>query len=103
MGQAKRRGTPDQRKQAAIERQLSLRPKYVLCNNCKAELTELVPMDIAGLKGIDAAFAAHCPHCQNDTFAIKGEPQAVAMLHMAIEDQAGAESKVGVVPSAARS
>ena len=36
MGQAKIRGTPEQRKQAAIERQLSLRPKHIVCNNCQA-------------------------------------------------------------------
>ena len=63
MGQAKLRGTPEQRKQAAIERQLSLRPKHIVCNNCKAELTEMQPIDISGMRGIDAAFAAHCPHC----------------------------------------
>jgi Zn finger protein HypA/HybF involved in hydrogenase expression len=100
MGQAKIRGTPEQRKQAAIDRQLSLRPKYIVCNNCKTELTEMHPMDISGMAGIDAAFAAHCPHCSHDTFAIKGEREAVANMHMAIEDAAGAESQVGVIPSA---
>ncbi len=63
MGQAKLRGTPEQRRHAAIERQLSLRPKYVKCNHCQAELTELQPMGISDIKGIEAAFAAHCPHC----------------------------------------
>ena len=101
MGQARLRGTPEQRRQAAIERQLSLRPKYVRCNHCQAELTELQPMDISDLKGIEAAFAAHCPHCDHNTFAIKGEPEAVAQ-HMAIEDAAGSASLAGVVPAANR-
>lgn len=100
MGQAKLRGTPEQRKQAAIERQLSLRPKHIVCNNCQAELTEMMPMDISDVRGIDAAFAAHCPHCEHDTFAIKGEREAVAQMHMAIEDAAGAASQAGVVPAA---
>ncbi|WP_286747854.1 hypothetical protein [Aquabacterium sp. UBA2148] len=100
MGQAKLRGTPEQRKQAAIERQLSLRPKHIVCNNCKAELTDMQPMDISGMRGIEAAFAAHCPHCSHDTYAIKGERESVANMHMAIEDATGTEAQVGVVPAA---
>ncbi|MBB2484986.1 hypothetical protein H5407_07055 [Mitsuaria sp. WAJ17] len=102
MGQAKLRGTPEQRKEAAIERQLSLRPKYIVCNHCRAELSEMTPMDIAGIRGIEAAFAAHCAHCGHDTYAIKGEREAVAQMHMAIEDAAGAQSLAGVVPAANR-
>lgn len=100
MGQAKLRGTPDQRKQAAIERQLSLRPKHIVCNNCKKELTDMQPMDISGMSGIEAAFAAHCTHCGHDTYAIKGEREAVAKMHMAIEDATGTEAQIGIVPSA---
>ncbi|MBY0464904.1 MAG: lysophospholipase, partial [Burkholderiales bacterium] len=92
--------TTEQRKQAAVERQLSLRPKHIVCNNCQATLTEMQPMDISGIRGIDAAFAAHCPHCDHDTYAIKGEREAVANMHMAIEDATGAESQIGAVPSA---
>lgn len=102
MGQAKLRGTPEQRKQAAIERQLALRPKYIKCNHCQAELTDMTPMDISDIKGIDAAFAAHCPQCGHDTFAIKGEREAVAQMHMAIEDAAGSQALAGVVPAANR-
>ena len=100
MGQAKRRGTPEQRKQEAVDRQLSLRPKHIICNNCQAELTEMYAMDISGIRGIDAAFAAHCPNCNHDTYAIKGEREAVAHMHMAIEDAAGEEGQMGFVPSA---
>jgi Zn finger protein HypA/HybF involved in hydrogenase expression len=100
MGQAKLRGNQEQRKQAAIDKQLSLRPKYITCNNCQAQLAEMQPMDISGIKGIEAAFTAHCPHCGHDTYAIKGEREAVANMHMAIEDATGSQSQSGVVPSA---
>lgn len=100
MGQAKLRGTPEQRKQAAIEKQLSLRPRHIICNNCQTELTDIAAVDVAELPGIDAAFEAHCPRCGYDTYAIKGEKEAVARLHMAIEDAAGAEAQAGSVPSA---
>ncbi len=102
MGQAKLRGTPEQRRQAAIERQLALRPKYIICNNCQAELSDMAPMDIADIRGIEAAFSAHCTQCGHDTYAIKGEREAVARMHMAIEDAAGAQALAGVVPSANR-
>lgn len=102
MGQARLRGTPEQRKAAAIDRQMALRPKFITCNNCQARLTDMAPMDIDGLDGIQAAFTAHCPACGHDTYALKGEPEAVARLHMAIEDNVGAASKAGVVPPANR-
>ncbi len=102
MGQAKIRGTLEQRKQAALEKQLSLRPKYIQCNNCQAQLSDMQPMDISGIPGIQAAFAAHCPHCDHDTYAIKGEREAVAQMHMAIEDATASESQAGVVPAANR-
>lgn len=100
MGQAKLRGTPEQRKQAAIDKQLSLRPKHIICNHCQAELSEMDPIDVSELAGIDAAFVATCPHCSHDTYAIKGEREAVVRMHMAIEDASGRESTAGVVPSA---
>src|SRR5690606_29438333 len=95
MGQAKIRGTQAQRVQAAVEKQLSLRPKYITCNNCQAELSAMHSVDVSGLQGIDAAFEAHCPQCGHDTYAIKGEREAVAHMHMAIEDAAGAQSQAG--------
>ena len=100
MGQAKLRGTTQQRQAAAIEKQLTLRPKHITCNHCQAVLTEMQPMGLTDIQGIEAAFAAHCPHCDHDTYAIKGEPEAVAQLHMAIEDATGQASQSGVVPSA---
>ena len=100
MGQARLRGTPDQRKQAAIDKQLSLRPVADRGLLSQDNLAELQAIGISGMTGIDAAFAAHCPHCDHDTFAIKGEREAVARMHMAIEDATNSASQPGVVPSA---
>ena len=91
---------PEQRRQAAIERQLSLRPKHIVCNNCQTVLTESQPIDVSAMPGIDAAFVAQCPQCGHDTYAIKGEREAVAAMHMAIEDASGSEAQAGSVPSA---
>lgn len=100
MGQAKNRGSLEQRKGVAIEKQLSLRPKYITCNHCQTELSEMFPMDTSKMPGVEAAFAAHCGNCDHDTYALKGEAEAVANAHMAIEDSAGSFSKKGAVPSA---
>jgi hypothetical protein len=100
MGQARQRGSLEQRQQAAIDKQLALRPKFITCNHCQATLTAMDAVDVSALPGITAAFEAHCPHCEHDTYAIKGEPEAVARLHAAIEQAAGGSSGAGTVPAA---
>lgn len=100
MGQARQRGTLAQRQQAALDRQLALRPKFITCNHCQATLTEMDAVDVSSLPGISAAFEAQCPHCEHATYAIKGEAEAVARLHAQIEQAAGGSSGAGVVPAA---
>lgn len=48
------------------------------------------------MKGIEAAFAAHCSACDQDTWAIRGDPDAVADTFMAIESETGHEGKMGI-------
>ncbi|MGY0195255.1 hypothetical protein ACWA7J_09275 [Leptothrix sp. BB-4] len=100
MGQARQRGTLAQRQQAAIDQQLALRPKFITCNHCQATLTEMAAVDVSKMPGITAAFEASCAACGHDTYAIKGEPEAVARLHALIEQAAGGSSGAGVVPAA---
>jgi hypothetical protein len=57
-------------------------------------------VDVSAMPGIDAAFEARCPQCGNDTYALKGEREAVARMHMAIEDAMGQESLKGAAPAA---
>ena len=96
MGQAKLRGNLDSRVADAIKKIESLKPDHIVCNNCQQKVTEIVTLDSRGMKGIEAAFAAHCPTCDHDTWAIRGDPDAVADLYMAIESKAGREVKIGV-------
>ena len=84
----------------SVHAQVEKRELERLQQDAQAELNEMHPLDISDRPGIEAAFVAHCPHCDHETFAIKGEREAVARLHMAIEDAAGGESRAGVVPSA---
>lgn len=80
MGDANRKGPYQVRVAAAKARIDAIRPKVIICNLCKAELTEVVDLDSRGLGGIEGVFAAQCPSCEAPTYAIKGDPQAVRNL-----------------------
>lgn len=100
MGQAKLRGTRDDRVAKAKQRIETLKPDHIVCNNCQANLTEIDILDTRGITGIEAAFSAHCTTCSNDTFAVKGDPDAVADIHLFLEMKTGSEVKMGIVPAA---
>lgn len=52
--------------------------------------------DSRGMRGIEAAFAAHCSTCNHNTWTIRGAPDAVADLHMAMDSEMRHEIKTGV-------
>jgi hypothetical protein len=99
MGQAKLRGNQEQRIAQAQKRMDELRPAFVICNHCQSEITEIFPMDTKGMKGIEAVFGGYCTTCHQDTWAIKGDPDAVADFCMALESTTDGEVKLGAVPS----
>jgi len=47
-------------------------------------------------------FAAHCEACSHATYAIKGNPETVASIHMAMEHETGHKVKIGVASSPKR-
>lgn len=96
MGQAKRRGSLDQRISEAKGRIDAMRPAAIICNDCKSEITEIEDMNIRGMSGIDAAFAGVCKQCKGTTYAIKGEPDSVEALMMALSESTGGPMIVGV-------
>lgn len=95
MGDAKRRGTREQRITAAIAKVEALRPSVIICNGCNAELREVLRLDSRNMKGIEAAYAAHCSNCASDTFALKGDAEAVASFFATMEEVTGEEGKIG--------
>lgn len=96
MGQAKQRGSLGQRISEAKGRIDALRPSVIICNDCKGEITEIETMNIRGMAGIDAAFAGVCPHCKGVTYAIKGNPDSVEALMLALSQSSGEIPLVGV-------
>lgn len=95
MGQAKRRGSREQRIAEAKAKIEAMRPDSITCNNCKAEITEITVLDTRNMDGVESAFAGICPECEETTWAIGGDPEAVAEVMVALEAQAGGEGKLG--------
>jgi hypothetical protein len=95
LGQAKLRGSKELRIAEALAKIEPMKPRSIVCNNCKAELTDIGIMNTKGMRGIDAAFAAHCEACDHNTWAVRGDPNAVAELFAAMEETTGEEVKLG--------
>ncbi|NJD24691.1 MAG: hypothetical protein FIB06_04740 [Betaproteobacteria bacterium] len=76
MGQAKQRGSREQRIAQAQERIEATRPEKLVCNGCGADVTTIHPVSTRGLAGIEAIWVGQCD-CGQTTFAASGEPSAV--------------------------
>lgn len=84
MGQAKQRGSQAERIAQAKARVDAFKPEHIGCNNCQAHITDIQTMDTRGMPGIDAVFAGICPDCGQCTYAMHGDPDAVADLNEAM-------------------
>jgi uncharacterized protein with PIN domain len=77
LGQAKNRGTEEERIAEAIRTVSAANPPTIVCNSCKIELNNINAADTSRLKGIEVVFSAHCSSCGQDTWAVRGEIAAV--------------------------
>ena len=93
MGQAKVKGDRAKRVAEALAKIEALKPDHIVCNNCHAHLTDLVALDPHQMEGIEAAFAARCELCDQDTWALKGSANAVADAFTAKENEVGVITK----------
>lgn len=97
MGQAKQRGTQQERLAQAQEMIEARRPKVIICNHCKAEITNIEVMESRGMRGIDGAYAGRC-NCGHVTWAMAGNSNAVANAMLALQDAIGEEGVFGSTP-----
>lgn len=95
MGQAKNRGTQDERAAAAILATAHERPPTIACNVCNATLPPAERVDTRGLKGIELAFKSHCAACDQDTWAVRGDAPAVRAFYAALEKSGGGTVQLG--------
>lgn len=96
MGQAKQRGSREDRIAEAVDRYARLKPPTIVCSGCQAAMTDADPMDVRQLKGIELAFCAHCEACDLDTWAVRGEPAAVRAFYTALEKASGEAVQLGL-------
>ena len=98
MGQAKLRGTRQQRVEQAHAKIESTRPEKLVCNSCQADVVDIHPVSTRGLSGIDAIWMGQCA-CGYTTFAAAGKPEAVQAFFDALstggELQLGSQGKDG--------
>lgn len=98
MGQARLRGPRDARVAQALHHE---KPPVLVCNACQAPLGEGQALDTRALKGITAAYGAHCSACDQDTWAVKGEIAAVKAFYDALEKASGQAVQLGTARPAA--
>ncbi len=103
MGQAKERGTREDRVAQAAAEADRLRPPEMKCNVCSATLKDVSALETRTLPGIHAGFSAHCSACDQDTWAVRGDPAAVRAFYAALEKSAGASVRFGTARPAASS
>jgi hypothetical protein len=96
MGQAKNRGSLQDRAEQAKARMDEIRPKKIICNNCTSEIHDIQDMDVRGLVGIRGVFSAICPTCKTATYAFDGEPDSVTELMLAMESTMSGPGKLGI-------
>lgn len=96
MGEAKRRGSQESRKEQAVTALRALFPSTVKCNHCEAELSAIDPLDTHGMPGLHLAGIARCSACEHNTFVLDGEPEALAAFQEYMASEHGDEVYSGV-------
>ena len=97
MGESKNRGTKSERIAAALASLAHTKPPALECNVCRAALPTAERVDTRALNGIEVAFKAHCAACDQDTWAVRGEPPAVRAFYSALEKSVGGHVQLSSV------
>ena len=91
MGEAKRRGSQEQRKDLATTSMRERFPAFVTCNHCEVKLSEIHPMDVRGMPGLHLAGAAHCGACEHTTWVLDGTQEGLALFQEFMASEHGEE------------
>lgn len=98
MGQAKNRGSQQERVELAIKIKSDIRPEFLICNECGGHINDFQELNTKGLPGITAAFAGVCS-CGRATFAVSGNKDASVDVLSSLQEQFGLNSKIGHQPT----
>jgi transcription elongation factor Elf1 len=92
MGQAKQRGSKEDRILQVKAKLDAIRPSTLTCNSCQAEITEIKDGNTRGMPGIDGIFLGKCPKCGNITQAVVGTKDAVAAYSKFMDEYTKSQS-----------
>lgn len=95
MGQAKNRGTFEERAAASKANARALFPASVTCNHCKEQISEIESMDVRGIPGMRLAGGAICQSCTYTTWILDGTPEAVAAMQKIMNEEHGSPAEMG--------
>lgn len=95
MGQAKSKGSFEQRQVLAVAAARAKFPPSVKCNNCSQDLTDIQSMDVRDMPGMRLVGAAICGNCSQTTWVLDGTPAALAQLQAVMAEEHGNELKAG--------
>ncbi|VVE73983.1 hypothetical protein PAN31117_04821 [Pandoraea anapnoica] len=73
MGEAKLRGTREQRMERAANKDGELRPRKRDCPNCRSAIADFEQIDSRSAVGIDTAYFGYCRHCKLPLLLLTGE------------------------------
>lgn len=96
MGQAKLKGSFEQRQALAVATARAKFPPSVKCNNCGHDLTDIQAMDVRNMPGMRLAGGAICSECSHTTWVLDGTPDAIEKLQEFMAEEHGEEAKTGV-------
>lgn len=89
MGQANSRGTKEEREAAAMASLRAQLPVAIECNNCHAQLTDILPANVKGIPGMRKAGVANCQSCKSETWVLDGTPGGVDLFRRFLDEQNG--------------
>ena len=92
MGQAKRRGTMNERVNNAEERKKKQIPTVIECNDCGAEISKIEALESRPLIGVTGAYVGKCTVCNSSTIGMTGDPETVKYYMQIFANSLGANS-----------
>lgn len=96
MGQAKIRGTLEERAAQAKVNARAQFPATVKCNHCESYISEIEPMDVRGMAGMRLAGGAICPKCSCTTWVLDGTPEALEQMQAFLDHEHGGQVQTGL-------
>jgi hypothetical protein len=95
MGEAKNRGSEQDRIAQALGRAVAPAAPEIKCNSCGAVLPDSDRLDVTEFEGIEIAYKSHCAACEQDTWAVRGASSSVRAFYDALEKASGRAVQLG--------